>query len=345
MKFHQPELLLLCLCYLYKPNIMNRVRIKVFADPVCTWCWGSVPVLRALAYRFGEQLEIEYVMGGMIEDVLTFNNRRLAIGGDIALTNRNMHKHWVEASAIHGMPVSDAPNLLFTEERRSTVPQNMAYIAAVLYETKHRNDAMPDAARRFLRLLQESTATERVHTNDVEAIVATAAIVGFKEDKFRSIYESEEVRELYAANKSFCNKYDVHAFPSFLLEYRGEEMMVRGFTTYETLCRCIEQLSYEKVAPLNDGREALNVGNVRQFIEKLGTAYPVEIATAFGLQRINGHSALNVESYSGLPDIMDELVRSEEIAMAPKGNGFIFYSIKEGAPLSQKRGRSFAGVV
>ena len=49
---------------------MEKVRITVFADPTCTWCWGSVPILRALSYRYGGQLEISYVMGGMIEDIL-----------------------------------------------------------------------------------------------------------------------------------------------------------------------------------------------------------------------------------------------------------------------------------
>ena len=47
----------------------DKVRISVFADPVCTWCWGSVPVLRALEYRYGDQLDITYVMGGMIVDI------------------------------------------------------------------------------------------------------------------------------------------------------------------------------------------------------------------------------------------------------------------------------------
>ncbi|MBR5276919.1 MAG: hypothetical protein IKU35_07270 [Bacteroidaceae bacterium] len=59
---------------------MKKLRITVFADPVCTWCWGSAPVLRALEYRLGDMVEIDYVMCGMIEDIRTFVNRRLNIG-------------------------------------------------------------------------------------------------------------------------------------------------------------------------------------------------------------------------------------------------------------------------
>ena len=81
---------------------MEKLKILEFADPVCTWCWGTSPIIRALEYRYGEQIEIEYAMVGMVDDIRTFNNRRLKIGGDnIELSNRNMLKHWLDASGVH----------------------------------------------------------------------------------------------------------------------------------------------------------------------------------------------------------------------------------------------------
>ena len=322
---------------------MEKVKITVFADPVCTWCWGSVPILRALAFRYGEQLDISYVMGGMIEDILSYNNRRLSIGGDIALSNRNIYNHWIEASAVHGMPVTGHVPLLFSESRRSTIPLNMAYIAACEYARKYKK-VRSDAPRRFLRILQEMTAVEGVHTNDEEKIVALSALVGFDEVKFRDIFNGSEVKRIYAAGKELCNSYEVHAFPTFRIEYRGEEMMVRGFTTYETLCHCISQLSYENVKPLSDGRELLTAVNVRNFIDEYGTAYPVEVATAFSLPRTGGHTALNVESYAGLPDIIEELVKENNLSLVPKGNGFILYTHKGNETFSQERRREVASM-
>lgn len=320
---------------------MNKLKISVFADPACTWCWGSVPVIRALDYRYGERVEISYVMGGMIEDILSYNNRRLSIGGDIALSNRNIHKHWVEASSIHGMPVTEQVSHLFSQDRRSTIPLNLAYIAAKVY-VKANGSTLDNAAGRFLRVLQEMTAVDGAQMNDEDNIVATSALVGFEGKLFRSIYRSDDVKKIYAENKLLCNKYEVQSFPTYLLQYRGEEMMVRGFTTYETLCHCISQLSYEKVKPLNDGRELFTCENVRKFIAGYGSAYPVEVATAFALKRTNGHTALNVESYSGLPDVVDELIKDKRMAITPKGNGFMFYVLKEKETFSQKRGLKFA---
>ncbi len=323
---------------------MEKMKITVFADPACTWCWGSVPVLRALAYRYGEQVEISYVMGGMIEDVLSYNNRRLSIGGDIEMSNRNMYGHWVEASAVHGMPVAEKQVRLFSQDRRSTIPLNLAYIAACEY-VRENKEARRDAHRHFLRALQEMTAVGGAHTNDEEVIVATAGVVGLDEHMFRTLFRSEEVKRLYTRGKEMCSKYEVHSFPTFLLQYRGEEMVVRGFTTYETLCHCISQLSYENVAPVSDGREKPSRDNVMKFVAEYGTAYPVEIATAFSMPRTGGHTALNVESYSGLPDIMDGLVKDGRLAMAPKGNGFIFYKLKEHPGYTQERNRATAAAV
>ena len=311
---------------------MSNMKITVFADPVCTWCWGSVPVLRALAYRYGNAVELDYVMGGMIEDIRTYNNRRLSIGGDIALSNRKIHDHWVEASAIHGMPVCEHGFHLFSQELPSTIPQNLAYLAAKVYEARYSADVKPGAALRYLRHIQEATAVDAVVTGDADMLVDMSAVLGFVPEKFRDIYSGEMVKRLYDEGKAFGRSYDVSSFPTFLLMYRGEEMLLRGYSTYEIVCGCIEQLSYGGVKPIDDGRGEFTTVNVLRFIKSGGVAYPVEIATAFGLERYTGHTALNVESYKGLPDMIEKLVNAGEVAVMPRGNGFLCYKLNGREP-------------
>ena len=307
---------------------MSNMKITVFSDPVCTWCWGSVPVWRAMAYHYGSSVELDYVMGGMIEDIKTYNNRRLAIGGDIALSNRKIHDHWLEASAVHGMPVCEHGFRLFSPEHPSTIPQNLAYLAACVYEARYAGEVKPGAARHYLRHLQEATAVDAVVSNDTDALVDMSAVVGFVPEKFRDIYVGDVVKRLYDEGKAFCRSYEATSFPSYLITYRGEEMMVRGYSSYEILTNSIDQLSYGAIKPIDDGREALTTLNVLDFMETYGSAYPVEIATAFELPRLTGHTALNAESYQGLSDVLDELVKVGEIAFAPRGNGFIYYKLK-----------------
>ena len=79
-------------------------------------------------------------------------------------------------------------------------------------------------------------------------------------------------------------------------------------------------------------------------MDNYGSAYPVEIATAFGLTRHNGHTALNAESYKGLPEMLDELVKAGEIASAPRGNGFMYYRLNGRQPKPHIFKHGYAGV-
>ena len=324
---------------------MSNMKITVFSDPVCTWCWGSVPVWRALAYHYGNRVEIDHVMGGMIEDIKTYNNRRLSIGGDIALSNRKIHDHWLDASAVHGMPVCEHGFRLFSQEHTSTIPQNLAYLAARVYEARYSGEVEPDAARHYLRHLQEATAVDAVVTGDADVLVDMSAVVGFVPDKFREIYMSDVVKRLYDEDKALCRSYEVASFPCYLVTYRGEEMMLRGYSTFNVLRNSIEQLSFGNIKPIDDGRERFTAANVLHFMDICGSAYPVEIATAFGLARRNGHTALNVESYEGLSDMLDELVKAGEIATAPRGNGFMCYMLKGHHTKQHILGHKYADVV
>ena len=230
---------------------------------------------------------------------------------------------------------------------RRTLPilQNLAYLAARVYEARYSGEVKPGAARHYLRHLQEATAVDAVVTNDVDTLVDMSAVVGFVPDKFRDIYVSDVVKTLYDEGKAFCRSYEATSFPTYLVTYRGEEMMLRGYSTFDVVRNCIEQLSFGNIKPIADGREKFTAENVMRFMDSYGSAYPVEIATAFGLARHNGHTALNVESYKGLPDMLDELVKAGEVATAPRGNGFMCYTLHGHHPKPHVHGHEYANVV
>ena len=329
---------------------MDRMKITLFADPVCTWCWGTAPIIRALEYRYGEQIEFLYVMTGMVEDILTFNNRRLEIGGeDIELSNRNMLKHWLEASKVHGMPVQEHGFRLFNEEHRSTIPQCMAYIASKLLLPK-KSDGERDIkkAHRFFRRIQEATAAEAMRTTDIDVLANLAAVEGFEPNLFRETMESSKVRNTYEADKVIGRHYAVQSTPTFLLEYNRQEQLLQGYTTCETLEHNISQLTYGKIKPItkeNDNHDRLKPtnANILSFVSRYSSVYPVEIATAFALERRSGHTALNIESYNLLPDIIEELVRNGDITITPQANSFKIYQLRDGRTRTQEREHEYAG--
>ena len=325
---------------------MKKLKILVFADPVCTWCWGSVPVLRALEYRLGEYVEIEYVMCGMIEDIRTFSNRRLEIGGDIPLSNRNMMKAWIEASSIHGMPVMEHGMHLFSEEHPSTFPQNLAYIPAKLC-CGHSDKAECDIKRanRYLRRVQEATAVEGLLTTHNEVLADLAAVEGFNPEEFARTLESDAAKKAFMADRARAREYDVKSFPTFIIEYDGREKMLSGYTAYSAFAAEISALAGGKIkSMLTDKIDsthhcAPSIKNVKAFVDHYGSAYPVEIATAFSLVRRSGRSAVNIESYELFPDIVDELLKNGDIGMHPTANSFKIFSLvgKEGVSMEREK--------
>ena len=155
---------------------MEKVRITEFADPVCTWCWGASAILRAIEYRYDGQIEIDYSMSVMIDDIRTFSDRRLQIGGDdIEMSNRKILSHWLDASTLHGMPVEEHGFHLFDNEHRSTMPQCRAYITAKMYDTKHPSNRR--GAKHYFRHIQESTACNAMKTGNNDVLADIAATV------------------------------------------------------------------------------------------------------------------------------------------------------------------------
>ena len=322
---------------------MEKLRITVFADPVCTWCWGSVPVLRAIEYRLGKNVEIEYVMCGMIEDIRSFVNRRLQIGGDTALSNRNMMKAWLDASVVHGMPVGEHGFHLFSEEYPSTFPQNIAYVAAKLCCG---DGGCVARANRFLRRVQQATALEAMLTSRTEVLADLAAVEGFDPEEFKQTMASDAAKKAFADDRERARHYDVKEFPTFLLEYDGRESILRGYTTYNAFVKEILSIGNSEIPARllkHSGSEADSCAptakNVKQFIQHYKSVFPVEVAAAFALVRRSGRSAVNIESYEQLPDVVDELLKSGEIGISPAGNGFKLFDLKEPASFSRERER------
>ena len=98
---------------------MNKITVYQFTDPVCIWCWGNEPVMRAIDYLYGDKVDTEYIMGGLVEDIATLFEDRDSGEDAIASANERMHRNWIAASARHGMPVTADRITLFSREQPS----------------------------------------------------------------------------------------------------------------------------------------------------------------------------------------------------------------------------------
>ena len=277
-----------------------KIEVIEFTDPVCTWCWGSEPILRKLETRFGEQLEVNYVMGGLVKDITEFYDAHNDIGRDPVRSNANIAKHWLEASSRHGMPVEVEGFQLFSKEHPSTYPQNIAYKAAQMQD--------PQLAKRFLRRVRETSAAEARQTNRIEVLLEVAAEVGLDVARFLEDFRGEDAGSAFERDLALTAQCGARGFPSFLVRYGQNEVLLRGYKRYEEFVAVIQYLGDGKVEALEISS---NEESIVKFVERYGSVAPVEIGTAFEL------------SSRHLDDVIASLTSQGRIEVRKVGNGHL----------------------
>lgn len=281
-----------------------KVEIIEFTDPACTWCWGSEPILRKLESHYDENLEINFVMGGLVQDIRNFKDTRNGIGGDMNTVNEEVSKHWLEASSRHGMPV-DAKNFsLFSSEYYSTYPMNIAYKAAQLEDEKK--------AKIFLRRIREAVAAEGKKTNRTEILIELAQESGLNVAQFIQNFTDGTAEKAFMEDLQTTKKFKVHGFPTFLVKAtNGKEVLLRGHQSYETFRQVIQQITDGMII---EKKLEATTDAILHFIKKYHRVTPIEIGVTFNLANDIVENHINLLSSQNLITI-DEV-----------GNGYFISS-------------------
>jgi len=279
--------------------ITRKIEIVEFTDPVCTWCWGSEPVLRKLEARYGDQVEISFVMGGLCADITSFYDSVNDIGGDPDRSNMNIARHWLEASARHGMPVQAEGFKLFSREHRSTFPQNIACKAAQMQDQL--------LADRFLRRVREASAAEAKQTNVTEVLVELASEVGLDVARFLEDFSNGAAQKAFEKDLATTAWYNARGFPTFLVRYGDRETLLHGYKRYQDFQAVITHLSNGTVVARPT---PANEETIMAFIRKHVSVAPIEIQTTFDL------------TDDDVVTMVDSLLAKQLIARRPAGNGY-----------------------
>lgn len=268
---------------------MTSITVTELTDPFCTWCWGAEPLLRRLEETYRDQIEFDFVMGGLVEEFDTFRDRANGI-----TEPRDVAPHWDEASEHHGMPVDSA--VWREDPPQSSYPANIAYKAAEMQNA--------DLAHAYLRRLREAVTVERQNIARESVLVELAGDVGFDADAFRERFQSEEARKRFEADRRFVRRSRATAFPSFRIDGNGEQTWISGFQPFDAFRDALHQI-----------RPALQEYDPRPiptFVGRHGRVATQEVA----------------EVYEMSPGRTMQALRSLEddgtVAAIPVGNGYLW---------------------
>lgn len=192
----------------------KAVKVIYFTDPICSSCWGIEPQLRKLKLEYGNTIEIDYRMGGLLPD-WSYNSGGIGKPSDVA-------HHWDEVSEHYDMPIDG--DVWLEDPLDSSYPPSIAFKAAQLQDG--------DKAILFLRAIREMVFIQKKNIAKWENIALAAEQVSLNGDQLKTDFEGK-AKTLFEEDLKLAQKFGVRGFPSmFFIDEAGNQEFVYGTRPY-----------------------------------------------------------------------------------------------------------------
>ena len=192
----------------------KSVKLIYYTDPICSSCWGIEPQLRKLKLEYGDAIEIEYRMGGLLPD-WSYNSGGIGKPSDVA-------DHWDEVSVHYDMPIDG--DLWLEDPLDSSYPPSIAFKAAQMQDE--------EKANLFMREIREMVFLQKKNIAKWEHIATAAKIVGLNVSQLKTDFEGK-ANALFAEDLKLGKELGVRGFPTiFFLDESGNKEIVYGARPY-----------------------------------------------------------------------------------------------------------------
>ncbi len=195
-------------------SMEKPVKVVYFTDPICSSCWGIEPQLRKLKLEYGNDVEIDYRMGGLLPD-WSYNSGGISKPSDVA-------HHWDEVSVYYDMPIDG--DVWLEDPLSSSYPPSIAFKAAQMQDN--------EKAVLFLREMREMLFLQKKNIAKWEHIEAAARKVGLNTAQLRTDYDGN-AKKMFEEDLNLAKSYGVRGFPTiFFLDNSGNKEIVYGSRPY-----------------------------------------------------------------------------------------------------------------
>lgn len=203
---------------------IKPIKIIYYTDPICSSCWGIEPQLRKLKLEYGNFIEIEYRMGGLLPD-WSYNSGGISKPSDVA-------HHWDEVSAYYDMPIDG--DVWLTDPLSSSYPASIAFKAAQIQNNQK--------ALLFLREIREMVFLKKINIAKLENLETAAKNCGLDILKFKEDYQNEAIK-LFNDDLKLGRELGVRGFPTmFFTDATGKKEMIYGFQPYSIFENTLHKL-------------------------------------------------------------------------------------------------------
>src|SRR5690554_5057428 len=254
----------------------NKKSVKAiyYTDPICSSCWGIEPQLRKLKLEYGNAIEIEYRMGGLLPD-WSYNSGGIGKPSDVA-------HHWDEVSLHYDMPIDG--DLWLEDPLDSSYPPSIAYKAAQMQSE--------EKANLFMREIREMVFLQKKNIAKWEHMATAAQAAGLDTEQLKTDFEGQ-AKALFEADLKLGRKLGVRGFPTvFFMDDSGETEVVYGSRPY-----AFYEMAILKLNPNADKREYSK--NWETLFDLYPTLTAKEFSELSGTPRAESETFLNDLSNKG----------------------------------------------
>lgn len=192
----------------------KSIKAIYYTDPICSSCWGIEPQLRKLKLEYGNAVDIDYRMGGLLPD-WNYNSGGISKPSDVA-------EHWDEVSVHYDMPIDG--DVWLEDPLDSSYPPSIAFKAAQMQDD--------EKAVLFLREIREMVFLQKKNIAKWEHLEVVAKKVGLNMEQFKTDFETN-AKVLFEADLKLGRELGVRGFPTiFFLDESGNKEIVYGARPY-----------------------------------------------------------------------------------------------------------------
>ena len=203
---------------------MAETRLIYFGDPMCSWCYGFLPVIGALADQFEGRLPVEVIMGGL----------RAANTQPMRPKDKDyIRETWTQVEATTGQPF----DMSFLDRESFTYDTEPACRAVV---TARR--MLPHMALPFMARIQQAFYAENRDITSASEIADIADEAGFHRAEFSSAFASPEVQNETFRDFLIAQELGIRGFPTLIggSEDKGYALVTNGYRPLEDLAEPLE---------------------------------------------------------------------------------------------------------
>ena len=219
-----------------RPSLMDRA-ILLVVDPMCSWCWGFSPVVRAMHEAYAERAAIYPIVGGLrplTADPLNDNAKA------------EIRHHWESVHSASGQPF----DFSFFERDGfiyDTEPACRALVTVRFLEPKSSLD--------FLNRMHRAFYAENCDITDKDVLAELAEAAGVDRAGFLEFFPTRKMIYLTASDFFRSQSMGVSGFPTVILRANENlSLLSAGFRKFEDLKPHLDQWleSEPEQAPVND---------------------------------------------------------------------------------------------